>query len=44
MGRRGDRDLRRRADGDVGTAGGNAPMVDALVAAWNQVYPDCEIT
>ena len=24
--------------------GGNAPMVDALVAAWNQVYPDCEIT
>ena len=24
--------------------GGNAPMVDALVAAWNQVYPECEIT
>ena len=24
--------------------GGNAPMVDALVAAWNQVYPDCQIT
>jgi multiple sugar transport system substrate-binding protein len=24
--------------------GGNAAMVDALVAAWNQVYPDCEIT
>ncbi len=24
--------------------GGNAQMVDALVAAWNQVYPDCEIT
>ena len=24
--------------------GGNAPMVDALVAAWNQVYPDCAIT
>ena len=25
-------------------SGGNAPMVDALVAAWNQVYPECEIT
>jgi multiple sugar transport system substrate-binding protein len=25
-------------------SGGNAPMVDALVAAWNQVYPDCEIS
>ncbi len=24
--------------------GGNAPMVDALVAAWNQVYPDCQIS
>ena len=23
-------------------SGGNAPMVDALVAAWNQVYPDCQ--
>jgi multiple sugar transport system substrate-binding protein len=23
--------------------GGNAPMVNALVAAWNQVYPDCQI-
>jgi multiple sugar transport system substrate-binding protein len=25
-------------------SGGNAPMVDALVAAWNQVYPDCQIS
>ena len=24
-------------------SGGNAQMVDALVAAWNQVYPDCQI-
>src|SRR5262245_29232385 len=24
--------------------GGNKQMVDALVAAWNQVYPDCQIT
>jgi multiple sugar transport system substrate-binding protein len=24
--------------------GGNAAMVDALVAAWNEAYPDCEIT
>jgi multiple sugar transport system substrate-binding protein len=24
--------------------GGNAQMVDALVAAWNQVYPDCQIS
>ena len=23
--------------------GGNKQMVDALVAAWNQVYPDCQI-
>src|SRR5512134_2989076 len=33
-------------EGDLETwerSGGNAGMVDALVAAWNAAYPDCKI-